>query len=512
MNFLAGVIDEKSRQVLIISLQWFGHIFQIYSALILLAILDRRSESKFKDVCIDIWIAFSESPLKHLPKLLIAKLFSAKQMFNLSLIKFFNNKILYFLFIASYPVLIGLGFGYFYGIYIGLITYTFTCLIYLVRFKKVPLYIIAVISLSTSSILFFYLLLKSAEELNIFYSTIICIIFFPYATLLYLTLKVIGVIGILSRIIGSIGLYVLNILLMIINLFMFVFLPPIASLHVAIFAIFRHSKNGNNSLISENRSIPKVVFKVPFEKLSYFIKSIQLYFFSKSQGYPFLIKPEDDEDAIMDKVYLVSVPIASLRGMYEHADRIISPYLLAIILPSSLLLTLSSVALGSYIDPGVSVAISPRLLSINFIFDLLTVYTTAKLLYWLLVRYSLKRTLLVIVLDLSLSALYGSLSLYLIFINTSSRLNLFEICNILIGKSLDGSIYIFGSYFWLMHTTFIPTAIIISLLAIAYIAHYLHIPFEKLSYKIGAINKPLYFISTLLLTTGVICSGFSWLI
>jgi hypothetical protein len=512
MNFLEGFVDEKSRQVIIIAFQAIGHSFEILSAIILLVFfLNKKTESKFKDFCINAWIAFVESPFKDLPKYLIANIFRVKSYFNIFLLILFKNFFASLLFFILFPIMIGLGSGYFFGIDKGIYAYLFASLIYLVKIKKIPTILLALLSLSISSVVFFYLWFKAVTTFNIIPGALICFFLFPFASLLYLQLHSAGIVGNISRLIGFLGIYILTTVQMLLGLISYVILTPIFFLLSPLIVITVKYLKANDVLNKKLSLLKK--FCLNFSKyLTYSLHSVFLYFFSKSRGYPFIIKPEDDEETIQDKAYLAATPIASLKGINDHMDRLLSPFLVAIILPSSLLLTLSALAVGYYVEPGVIFTVSTRLLIINFLFDLLTVYTTVLLLYWLLTHYNLKRTLKVIILDLLLSAILGCMSLYFIYWGTPNKLGLYEILNILIGKSLDGSVYIFGSYFWLMHTTFIPTATIMFLLFVTYLAHYLHIPFEKIFFKVGAFEKPLYFCSVLALLVGAICSGIGWLV
>ena len=129
----------------------------------------------------------------------------------------------------------------------------------------------------------------------------------------------------------------------------------------------------------------------------------------------------------------------------------------------------------------------------NVIFDVLTVYIT----YFILSKAinNLRFLFLFITFDLIMSTCFSIYSIYFALLWTDQSISLLEATHMLIGLSPNGSVWQFGSYFWAMHTTFIPTLIYLSVLVLVIIAKYKTIPAANFFYRASATEDPYHMYS-----------------
>jgi len=130
----------------------------------------------------------------------------------------------------------------------------------------------------------------------------------------------------------------------------------------------------------------------------------------------------------------------------------------------SVILTEFSLMIGHWFMPDLWIPKTTRMILSNFLFDFFTIYTTIYFLRWAIQKKSIYRIPIAIVIDIILSALFAFFALYYGLIYSDKSLSIIEILNILIAKSPDGNTFQYGPYFWVMHTTFIPTAIYLLLI------------------------------------------------
>lgn len=142
---------------------------------------------------------------------------------------------------------------------------------------------------------------------------------------------------------------------------------------------------------------------------------------------------------------------------------------------------------------------------INFFFDLLTVFFTFRLFNWAL-RIK-KYLLLFIVLDILVAGTLAFYSLFLGLYSTPYKLNMLEVSNILFGISPDGTSWEFGSFFWAMHTTFIPTLIYLTALFLAAIGKIIIIPIARVIKKGEVVDKPHYLTATMFSFIGLVSAA-----
>jgi len=170
----------------------------------------------------------------------------------------------------------------------------------------------------------------------------------------------------------------------------------------------------------------------------------------------------------------------------------------------SVILTLFSLMIGHSFMPDFWVPKTTRMIISNFLFDFFTIYTTIFLLRWAVKKKSTYRIPMAIVIDIFFSAIFACFALYFGLIFSDKSLSIIETLNVLIAKSPDGNTFQYGPYFWVMHTTFIPTAIYLLLIIFSWLVKIILIPAV---YIFGELEKqnPLYVFSVIF---GLIASIF----
>jgi len=95
-----------------------------------------------------------------------------------------------------------------------------------------------------------------------------------------------------------------------------------------------------------------------------------------------------------------------------------------------------------------------------------------------------------ITLDVGVAAFIACLSLYLGLLGSDNALSIKETVNVLVAHSPSGATYELGPYFWAMHTTFIPTIIYLTVIALGYVGKLFILPIFHVFRKGHAIDKP----------------------
>ena len=159
----------------------------------------------------------------------------------------------------------------------------------------------------------------------------------------------------------------------------------------------------------------------------------------------------------------------------------------------SLFTTFLAFVIGHSATPELWIPRTPKMIIVNALFDGFTVQTTYILLRWLTRRS--KRNIfiipIVVTADFLIAAVFASSSLYLGLPLDGSQLTIEETINILIAHNPNGAHWEIGPYFWVMHTTFIPTALYLLMIAITWMARLLLISIESILGKMWPIERPL---------------------
>ena len=113
-----------------------------------------------------------------------------------------------------------------------------------------------------------------------------------------------------------------------------------------------------------------------------------------------------------------------------------------------------------------------KLWILNIVGDAITVLVTYRILRFFYKRSNPAILLLAIILDIITAAMLAFGSLYVGLLGTDRELTILEVWNILWFKCRDGSVYGIDEFFWIMHTTFIPTLLYLSVIFVLSLAKY----------------------------------------
>jgi len=139
-------------------------------------------------------------------------------------------------------------------------------------------------------------------------------------------------------------------------------------------------------------------------------------------------------------------------------------------------LTILALFLGHILVTDARIPLNLNMIISNILFDSITVVTTFMILKWALVRNTLLRIPIAIVVDFFIASFLACCSLYFGLIFAENSLSISEIMNVFTAKSPDGSSHEIGPFFWAMHTTFVPTFMYLSILLIYWIRKAFLIP------------------------------------
>ncbi|HEV7643750.1 MAG TPA: hypothetical protein VGO50_07350 [Pyrinomonadaceae bacterium] len=153
-----------------------------------------------------------------------------------------------------------------------------------------------------------------------------------------------------------------------------------------------------------------------------------------------------------------------------------------------LTITLWAMAIGHLVEPSAYVPQTLQMLISNVIFDGLTMAITFAILSKALSKDGLFRLPIGILLDIVVAGVFAICSLYFGLIFTDKALSLQETFHVLFARSADNTYWGLSPYFWVMHTTFIPTLLYLSLILFCWIAKALLIP-VKWFFGLGQENK-----------------------
>src|SRR6185503_7724138 len=164
--------------------------------------------------------------------------------------------------------------------------------------------------------------------------------------------------------------------------------------------------------------------------------------------------------------------------------------LLGISFGASFLFTTFAMFLGHSLKPVEPLPVFIWLLLSNITFDTLTVFLTYYILQKAIGSNRLFPISIAIIIDILVAALFACSSLFLGVYFTPQRVNIIQTFHVLIGHSIDGKKWDLGPYFWVMHTTFIPTLVYLMLILITLIGKYITLPFTKLFKRGYTHDKP----------------------
>lgn len=157
----------------------------------------------------------------------------------------------------------------------------------------------------------------------------------------------------------------------------------------------------------------------------------------------------------------------------------------------SIVITLIALSIGHYYEPSKYVPQTPQMILVNMFFDGLTLIVTVFLLSWASQKYIIVRLPVAIAIDFFMASLLALLSLFFGLYLTDHAISAKQSMFIFIGKSSDGLTYEYGPLFWVMHSTFLPTIIFLSVLFIGWLLKLFLLPIKWIFGKAILNNNPL---------------------
>ncbi len=136
----------------------------------------------------------------------------------------------------------------------------------------------------------------------------------------------------------------------------------------------------------------------------------------------------------------------------------------------SVVLTLGAIFLGRMAWPGRLVQPTWQIISANALFDGLTMVVILSLLRAACRDRNRFGVGLAIVIASICAALFACAALWLCFLGTAHYLTWTEVAHVFVGLAPDGSRVELGSLFWLMHTTFVPTLMVLLTILACWVA------------------------------------------
>lgn len=213
--------------------------------------------------------------------------------------------------------------------------------------------------------------------------------------------------------------------------------------------------------------IKDFILSIPFE--IYNIGTIVLWYF-------IFIESKLYNSFFLCIIFYLTILIIMLFG----ASRIIcyfigNPSVLFIIF-ASFMITLTSFLIGNLIHSNLWIPKTTLMLISNMIFDILTIYITIYILRWAIRDQKIYKIPVAVLMDIFFASLLACFSLFFGLIFSDKSLSIMEILNIFIAKSPDGNNFEFGPYFWVMHTTFIPTVLYLQMIIFSWFVKIILIP------------------------------------
>ena len=169
-----------------------------------------------------------------------------------------------------------------------------------------------------------------------------------------------------------------------------------------------------------------------------------------------------------------------------------------------IMLTNLGVMLGHIFGPQFPFAMTKQLIIVNLICDGLTFAITFIILKKVIMMDRIIILPFAIILDIAASAILAILSLYLSTVGTDMAFSLKQ-CYLMLGALNEwGECCNFGSYFWVMHTSFIPTMIYLAIISLALIIKVVLVPMHWFFDKNYHVEKPYNTTSAAFIPIGMI--------
>jgi hypothetical protein len=174
---------------------------------------------------------------------------------------------------------------------------------------------------------------------------------------------------------------------------------------------------------------------------------------------------------------------------------------------ASMTLTFVALALGHALHPELDAPRTWQLFAANAVGGGLILSSTFLVVRWAVARSKLVgRIPLAILFDLGIAATLSCLALYVGLFGTAQALAPGAVFHVLLGFAPDGRAHEFGPYFWTMHTTFLPIALYLLVLLIAWLIKVALDPAAWLVRQAAMRETPLRYLAA---AAGIYVAAFS---
>ncbi len=178
------------------------------------------------------------------------------------------------------------------------------------------------------------------------------------------------------------------------------------------------------------------------------------------------------------------------KGTWRRALRLNAHFWIILASAISPFVTFVSLSLGHTAHPTGHVPQTLQLLYVNAFCDGLTVIVT-----WRVLRYAVQpeKKLSIptaVLLDVAIAAVLAVVALWLSLAFTPKYLTLNQVLNVLVARRPDGAAWEIGPYFWVMHSTFLPTLTYLGLIAACWLGALIVRPAALLLRTGGEVEYP----------------------
>lgn len=182
--------------------------------------------------------------------------------------------------------------------------------------------------------------------------------------------------------------------------------------------------------------------------------------------------------------------VGEVRGKGELRPEMDLGFLVGLTMTASFCVTLCSLLIGHVVRPDAPVPQTLQMLFSNVVCDGLTMLATVLILGAAVGPKRRFPVPVAILLDLALAVVLACASLWCGLVRTENALSVTQVARVLIGQSPSGTQFQFGPYFWAMHTTFLPTLLYLSLIALCWLAKLVVLPVALVLQKGRVVEKP----------------------
>jgi hypothetical protein len=162
-------------------------------------------------------------------------------------------------------------------------------------------------------------------------------------------------------------------------------------------------------------------------------------------------------------------PGASATEPASYKSLVESLMLFGLSVAGSLSLTLFALYIGHLARPSAWIPQTTQMLVSNTLFDGLTVVATLSILESAVQPRKRFPMLAAVLMDAALGGFFACASLWCGLAFTANALSFREVGRVFIARSVNGTNFELGPYFWAMHSTFLPLACFLCLILICWI-------------------------------------------